>query len=59
MELEPQVKQTALLASPIYTGKAEREKTKHTKRGTKMDRGLSLGSAHSHASRVHYPLLTE
>ena len=30
-ELEPQVKQTALLASPIYTGQAQEKEKKHKK----------------------------
>ena len=36
LELEPQVKQTALLASPIYKGQAQREETKYIKRGAKI-----------------------
>ena len=32
LEWEPQVKQTALLASPIYIGQAQWEETKHKKR---------------------------
>ena len=39
-EWEPQVKQTALLASPIYMGQAQGEETKHLKRGAKRDWGL-------------------
>ena len=34
--LEPQVKQTALLASPIYTGQAQGEEIKYIKRGAKI-----------------------
>ena len=53
--LEPQVKQTALLASPIYTGQAQGEEKKHVKRGAKIEPGASLlfmsfGSARPHAS---------
>ena len=36
-EWEPPVKQTALLASPIYAGQAQGEETKHLKREAKKD----------------------
>ena len=36
-EWEPQVKQTALLASPIYIGQAQEEEKKHIKRGAKIE----------------------
>ena len=38
-EREPQVKQTALLASPIYIGQAHGEEKKHIKRGAKIEQG--------------------
>ena len=37
LEWEPQVKQTAFLASPIYTEQAQGEDTKHLKRGAKIE----------------------
>ena len=64
LEWGPQVKQTALLASPIYIGQAQREGKKHIKRGAKkhIKRGasllLSFGSAHAHSSRVYYSLFS-
>ena len=36
-EREPQVKQTALLASLIYLGLAQREEKNHIKRGAKIE----------------------
>ena len=39
-EREPQVKQSALQASPIYTGQAQRQETKHIKRGAKIVPGF-------------------
>ena len=67
----PQVKQTALPASPIYIGKARggaeggrggRKKT--LKRGAKIELETSLlltsfGSACPHASRMYSPLLAK
>ena len=55
LESEPQMKQTALLASPVYTGQAQGEEKKHVKRGAKIEPGASLlfmsfGSARPHAS---------
>ena len=41
-EREPQVKQTALLASPIYIGQAHGEEKKHIKRGAKIGPLVSL-----------------
>ena len=42
-EWGPQVKQTALLASPVYIGQAQgMEKKKHIKREAKIARGASL-----------------
>ena len=65
LELEPQVEQTALLASPIYIRQAQRkEKKKHINRGAK-GLGASLpplsvfvffGSACPHTSRMYFPL---
>ena len=62
LEREPQVKQTALLASPIYIGQAQGEEKKHIKRGVKIEAGasllfLSFGWASSLASRMYFPLL--
>ena len=37
LEWEPQVKQTALLASPIYIVQAQGEEKKHVKRGAKIE----------------------
>ena len=50
LEWEPQVKQTALLASPIYIGKAQKEEKKHIKRGAKIKPLCSFESACPHAS---------
>jgi len=54
------VKQTALLASPIYRGRKE----KHINRGDKIEPLASLlfasfGSAHPHDSRRYFPLLAK
>ena len=59
LEWGPQVEQTALLASPVYTGQAQREEKKHIKRRTKTEPGTSLlftsfGSAHPHTSRMYF-----
>ena len=43
MEWEPQVKQTALLASPAYIGQAQGKETKHIKRGAKTEPASFLG----------------
>ena len=37
-----QVKQTALLASPLYTVQTQGEKKKNIKRGAKIEKGASL-----------------
>ena len=56
-----QVKQTALLASPIYIGQAQGEEKKHIKEKPKLGcRPLSLlfssiGLAYFHASRMYFP----
>ena len=60
----PQVKETALLASPIYIGQAQGEEKKHIKRGAKIGLGASLlftsfGSACPHALRMYFPLLSK
>ena len=62
-ELGPQVKQTALLASPIYIGQAQRDEKKH-KKGAKVEPGASLlfvsfGLACPHASGMYFPLLSK
>ena len=61
LELGPQIKQTALLASLIYTGQAQGEE-KNIKRGAKIGPGASLlfpsfGLAFPHAWRMYFPLL--
>ena len=62
-EWGPQVKQIALLASPIYIGQVQGEEKKHIKRGAKGP-GMSLsslrifwsfGSACPHTSRMYFP----
>ena len=62
LELGPQIKQTALLASLIYTGQAQGEE-KNIKRGAKIGTEASLfmsfGSACPHASRMYFPLLSK
>ena len=63
-EREPQVKQTALLASPIYTGQTQAEEKKHIKRTAKVELGAShffasFGLACSHTSRTCFPLLSK
>ena len=42
LEWEPQVKQTALLASTIYIGLAQGEEKKYIKRGAKIEPSLLL-----------------
>ena len=54
--------ETALLASPVYTGQAQGEEKKRTKRGAKSESGAfllftSFGAAHPHTSRISFPLL--
>ena len=63
-EWEPQVKQTALLASPIYIGQAQGEEKKYIKRGAKIGPGasclfMSFQLACPHASRLYFPLLSK
>ena len=63
-EWKPQVKQTALLASPVYIGQAQGEEKKHIKRGAKIEPLASLllvsfGSARPHALRVYFPFLAK
>ena len=45
LEWGPQVKQTALLARPVYAGQAQREEKRHTERGAKIEPG-ALFSLH-------------
>ena len=57
----PQVKQTDLLAGPIYIGQVQGKEEKHTKRGAKIGPRPSLlfrsfGSARLRASRMYFPL---
>ena len=64
LEGEPLVKQTALLASPVYIGQAQGEEKKHIKRGAKIEPLASLllvsfGSARPHALRVYFPFLAK
>ena len=64
LERRPQVKQTALLASPIYIGHAQGVEKKHIKRGVKIEPGPSLlfvsfGLGCPHASRMYSPLLAK
>ena len=63
LEWGPQVKQTALLASLIYTGQAQGEEKK-TKTGAKIGLGASLlfrssGSACPLGLRMYFPLLSK
>ena len=44
LEWGPQVQQTALLASPVYTGQSQEEETKYIKRGAKIEPLSSFGS---------------
>ena len=58
----PQVKETALLASPIYIGQARGERKKNIKRVASIELGASFlfnafGLAHPHASKVYFHLL--
>ena len=52
LEWEPQVKQRALLTSPVYIGQAQGEEKKQTKRGAKIESSSFLGSACLHALRI-------
>ena len=59
-EWGPQVKQTALRASPIYMRQAQEEGKKHKKRSENWARGslfTSFGSAFPHTPRMYFPLL--
>ena len=63
-EWRPQVKQTALLDSPIYLGQASGEKRQIHKRRKprRIEASLllaSFGSAHPHTSRMYFPLLSK
>ena len=58
-EWEPQVKQTALLASPIYIGQAQEEEKKHKKEEPKLSPASSFGSDRPHTSRIYFPLLAK
>ena len=49
-------KQTALLASPVYIGQAQREEKNHIKRGAEIEPLSSFGSASPHTSRMYFPL---
>ena len=63
LELEPQVEQTALLASSIYIRQAQRkEKKTYKKRSQNWTWGplfTSFGSAYPHALRMYFPLLSK
>ena len=67
-EWKHQVKQTALLASPIYIGQTQGKEKKQIKRGAKVELGggavpsllfTSFGLARCHASRMYFPLLSK
>ena len=61
LEWGPQVKQTALLANPIYLRQAQEEEKKHKKRNQNWARGSLLfacfGLAFPHTPKVYFPLL--
>ena len=58
--LEPQVKQTALLASPVYIGQAQKEGDKtYKERKTRRIEASPLGWAHPHPLMVYFPLLAK
>ena len=64
LERRPQVKQTALLASPIYIGHAQGVEKKHIKRGIRIEPGrfllfVSFGLGCPRASRMYFPLLAK
>jgi len=61
LEWEPQVKQSAFLASPIYKGQAQGEDKKRIERGAKIEFLFfaSFGSAHPHALKMYFPLLAK
>ena len=58
-EWEPQVKQRALLASPIYIGQAQGEETNRWEEEAKTLETSLIGSAHPHTLKVYYPLLAK
>ena len=62
-ECGPQVKQTALLARPVYTGQAQEEKKTYKKRSQNWARAsllfTSFGSAFPHILRMYFPLLSK
>ena len=58
------VKQTALLAGPIYIAQTQGEEKKRIKRGAKIELGASLpfevfGLARPHTLRMYFPLLSK
>ena len=55
---ESQVKQTALLASPIYIGQVQGEE-KEDKKGAKTEPLSFFGLAHPPSSRMYFPLFTK
>ena len=55
---EPQVKQTALLPSPVYTGQAQGEETDHIKSGAKIG-PLLCGQPALMPKKVYFPLFAE
>ena len=57
-EWESQVKQTTLLARPVYIGQAQGEERKHIKRGASLLL-TSFGLACPHASRMYFLLLSK
>ena len=68
LEWGPQVKQTALLASPIYIGQAQWEEKKHIIRGAYFGLLFGLGAsllfmsfglACPYALRMYFPLLSK
>ena len=62
LEGEPLVKQTALLASPVYKGQAQRRGDKCIKRGAKIEPGLlftSFGLVCPHAPKMYFPLFSK
>ena len=58
MECRSQVKQTALLATPIYIGQAPGEEKKHRKRVSLFSSRL-LGQQALMSSRMYFPLLSK
>ena len=58
-EWDPQVKQTNILASPIYIGQAQGEEKKHMQRGAKIEPLSSFGLASLHFSWMYFPLFAK